>query len=825
MRFSYLVLLPALVSGLQAQMPYGYEWMSALPSARVIERSAAAQPDAASIYTLQPWRLSLGYAARSFEADFRASSPSIGLIAPYLGGKGDVGFYRAGSGLLYYEDGYVGPGNGDGTARGVVTSGWETPDHVANSDWSPDDFIFVVGPGISRRSTKSFHTKMFGMPEREDFASGDAVGFGPYVTLSHTFVESSAGSIGLSVTWTGLHGQIDASSNFGHPQRTDLIYTYDEIYFIGPVPNQNIDAYGLVVDADIANDLYEQAFGNPGTFRNPRKATKNYTINEWTAKGRSSLDVRLNEIFLSADVAWKPWQGWEFGLSAGPTLNVVSTTLHSRTAWVRQDGLTVAGETGRENDTHVAVGAGVRAVARYDLTRDGRAYLETHAGYKWLNDLAIRGPTASADLDLSDWEIGLGVGIQLNDWPGGSPWSVRAGVDTRTLSFKTGSANEASLKSLFTRSAGRGDVGFFNGRDTIQYDDGFIIGRGSAGLPVPIVGPGGFNTFSMDHPSQADLEYDPGTAPGSVPQTDGHIHFRSTGIHSDFRRLSTSGRREEETAVSPYVELHRDIGGWGPLSAGFTWGWSGWSDHYSLDKSLSATATVWQTISTYQYSYPYRRYFERGALSATSFPYSDDSLVADPRYFDYGFPYTRSKAVSSRTSLVRYYALTSASIDVSMQTLSFAADVAWKPLRHLELAFSAGPTVNIVTTSTDLSTDWVREDGLLFARLHEHDNKTQLRFGFRLMASARYDLTSDGRWYAEARGGYEWMQRMDVGIGLPSASIDATSWQIGGGIGCRLGVRPRLLPIRDARLAQKPQVKPAPPASGLATRVLGHGHY
>lgn len=820
MRSSLLALFVA--TGLHAQMPYGYEWMNAAPSPQIVARGVTSQGGSSSGHGQPNWRWSVGYAVRNFEADFKTPAPGLGPIAPYLGGIGDVGFYRGGSGVLSYEDGFVGPGYGDGTAFGSVTSDWATPGNPADPNFDRFGPIFAIGPGLDRRDTKTFHAKMFQGPDDEAKASGEGSGFGPYVRMSLTLAESESGSLGLSVTWTGLHGQMDASSFLGHPRRTDFIYTYDDIYFVepnGPVPNSFISANGLVIDADAVNALYEQAFGTHGTFRNPRKSTQSYTITDWTAAGYSSLDVRLNEIFLSADAVWKPRRGWELGLSAGPTLNVVGTTLNSRTAWVRNDGLAVPGATTRQNDTHVAVGAGVQGVARYDLTRDGRAFIEARAGYKWLNDIAIKGPAASADLDLSDWEVGLGVGIRLNDWPAGSPWSVRGGVDTRTLSFKTGVADKAAMKSLFNRSSGRGDVGFFNGRDTIQYDDGYIEGTEPGPLPVVVVF-GGYNTFSIDHASQADLEYNDGLFP-LFGTTDGYIHFHSTNMQSDLRDVSSSGRRDEETALSPYVELHRDIGAWGPVSAGLTWGWSGWNDHYSQERALSATATALQTVSTYQYSYPYSRFGKSSLLSGTSFPFGEDSLIADPRFFDFGRPDTRSKRGTTRTSLVRYYAFTSASVDVSMQTLSFAGDLAWKPLKHLELAFSAGPTVNVVSTSTDLSTDWVREDGLLFARLQDHEEKTQLCLGFRLMASARYDLTRDGRWYAEARGGYEWMQDIDVGIGLQAASIEATSWQVGGGIGCRLGVRPRLEAIRHLKPDKPKAVLPttaAPPRGPLTAR-------
>jgi hypothetical protein len=83
---------------------------------------------------------------------------------------------------------------------------------------------------------------------------------------------------------------------------------------------------------------------------------------------------------------------------------------YSNTAWERSDGLIVRGESTQQSDTQVAVGVGVQGVVRHGLTRNGRA---AHAGYKWLCDIAVGGSSSSANVDLSDWEVGVGVGIRF----------------------------------------------------------------------------------------------------------------------------------------------------------------------------------------------------------------------------------------------------------------------------------------------------------------------------------------------------------------------------------------------------------------------------
>ena len=813
------LLLIALVTttSLQAQTPYGYDWLNSSVSPGVIKRSAASQSSAPSSKAVNPWRLSVGYAVRSFEADFKMSAPSIGLIAPYLGGFGDVGFYRGGSGFLNYEDGYVGPSNGDGTAGGQVTSTWTTPDGTLIWDpsrfLSPGSIAIVGGPGDEDSSTITFHTKTFQMLNQEESAHDRGTGSGPYVRLGKTFIENDFGGLGFSATWTNLRGSMDGIANFGHPTRTDFNYTYDQAKFYGPGEPPGVFVYGLVVDANQVNDLHNQAFGTPGHYRDPRKTTTQFDVPEWTAIGSSYLDVRLNEIFLSADVTWKPWHGWEFGLSAGPTINVVSTTLNSRTSWFRSDGLTVAGETTRRNETHVALGAGVQGVARHDLTSDGRAFVEAHAGYRWLSDIAINGPSSSAKLDLSDWEVGLGVGIRLDDWPAGSPWTVRVGADSRRFSLRPGPGNESGLKSMFTQS--RPSVGLFNGRDTIQYDDGKIYGNGNEQRVMQIGG--GADRFTIDGSDQAEVH---NVIDGPHHYVGGHIVFHSSSFRESLTNVQASGVETTSTVISPSIAISKVLFVGGPLSIGVDLGWSSATELLGMRSALSGIATTRRINGLHTYSYPYYQNTGDEPIATSNYPFTGDGLIADPRAFISDSPTERPQHSSSQFSdTIHYFALTSASVDVSMQTLSFATDLSWKPLRHLEVGVSAGPTVNVVSTSTDLTTDWIRQDGLLFARLQDHETQTQLCFGWRMLASARYDLDRDGRWFAEARGGYEWMQNIDLGIGLQAASLDASSWQVGAGLGCRLGVKPKMSEIRRLS-AQRDRAKPKAETQNWRDRLL-----
>jgi len=201
MRLPTIAFLLIAVSAAAAP-PYGYEWMNEEPSAQLVQQAGTLTASRAA----QAWRLSVGYAVRSFEADFQMSAPSIGLIAPYLGGLGDVGFYGGGSELLEYEDGYLGPWS-------ILGSG-----AVFGGLYDHSDLVIVFGPGVDLKSTTVFHSTGYSLPRDHASTTERSSGWGPYVRVSNMLAEDAFGSLGLSVTWTSLHAGLESNAVFGHPE-------------------------------------------------------------------------------------------------------------------------------------------------------------------------------------------------------------------------------------------------------------------------------------------------------------------------------------------------------------------------------------------------------------------------------------------------------------------------------------------------------------------------------------------------------------------------------------------------------------------------------
>ena len=67
------------------------------------------------------------------------------------------------------------------------------------------------------------------------------------------------------------------------------------------------------------------------------------------------------------------------------------------------------------------------------------------------------------------------------------------------------------------------------------------------------------------------------------------------------------------------------------------------------------------------------------------------------------------------------------------------------------------------------------------------------------------------------------MQDIDLGIGMQAAGLDASSWQVGGALGCRLGVKAKMPEIRDLAYRQQ-RATPGPKSQGWLDRLLWKTH-
>lgn len=99
-------------------------------------------------------------------------------------------------------------------------------------------------------------------------------------------------------------------------------------------------------------------------------------------------------------------------MRGGLTLNAVNLDLASRTDWyVRSSGRLLATSFSSESASEFACGAYLGASVTYPLNEDGTVYLRAHGTYHWVDDVSISTNHATATVELSSWEGGLGIGI------------------------------------------------------------------------------------------------------------------------------------------------------------------------------------------------------------------------------------------------------------------------------------------------------------------------------------------------------------------------------------------------------------------------------
>ena len=77
-------------------------------------------------------------------------------------------------------------------------------------------------------------------------------------------------------------------------------------------------------------------------------------------------------------------------------------------------GRAIFSRTDRSRGSPMKVGAYAGLRAMLPLNDSGTLYLEAHGSYRWVDGVRVSAGPASANLDLSSWEGGVGLGIVLD---------------------------------------------------------------------------------------------------------------------------------------------------------------------------------------------------------------------------------------------------------------------------------------------------------------------------------------------------------------------------------------------------------------------------
>ena len=373
-------------------------------------------------------------------------------------------------------------------------------------------------------------------------------------------------------------------------------------------------------------------------------------------------------------------------------------------------------------------------------------------------------------------------------------WSVSSGIRARSISgdFAMGSIAPSgfSLGSSVNGRTGRGDVGLFKGgTGAVTYDDGSV---GPAyGTQDGDGAPDGSAYATINSQGQLattgryDVEGD--------EIFDLNFHSSSSFVRSS-SGYSPGGFRssDEEVVASPYIEFRCAIAetrNWGfNLVAGYSFARSG----LGSGAGVLGTAFNRSTSVVKNYTYTYDHFaFNSGAIG-TDYPFKDteSATIYDAGVANAPGGYTqnssdsqapRTKVDESRKSVDKEYtAMGSVELDVDLHEILLAAEATYQLDDSFQLTAAVGPTLNMFNSDMDVSSGWYQGAKRISSSTSDSD-ETSCKLGVMAQLGVRYFLSQE--WFIEANGGYRFVPEINTGSGSGEASLDASSWTAGVGVG------------------------------------------
>ncbi len=387
---------------------------------------ASAEPLVSTLDAKKKPHLRVGVSFRQVSVDFsRNSSPPapFGLTSGLPSGLGDVGLFTATSGNITYDNGVVGPDPGPVFPSGeafatianvsqltpTVPPRTELNSPVLNLAYQTSETTYannLQGSGLlisDDESTAAPFIQLVFPIKEEEIGGKEHTGNRDYflnAVVGYTFLKTAQG-----------HALQPVGSQQIASTTTNYTYVYDYIDIGGPVvspgalPGTTIYDVAAAVAAS-GGDISGNELLDPRT-----SATTTTGLISLLAVSQTNLDLELHEIPFGLE--WGRTYGkTKIALNAGGTLNIVNLSLANRTDWF------LAGTPGpvfsrysRQSDTAVKLGAYLGMNLTYPLNEEGTVYFEAHTSYRWVGSVHVETIDARADVDLSSWEGGVGIGI------------------------------------------------------------------------------------------------------------------------------------------------------------------------------------------------------------------------------------------------------------------------------------------------------------------------------------------------------------------------------------------------------------------------------
>lgn len=324
-------------------------------------------------------------------------------------GPGDVGFFTATSGPVVYEDGRLDSVSQPGLVDGVI-NGIGQVRHT-------NRFAFGVVSLIDRvtfSSSETDYSETFTDLSSQGAAGSEEEAAMPYVEWVLPLIENDDRFLRFVAGYHFLSTGSETRPELVGLQTLDsltttYLYHYDHLGVISPTDQFPLNTGVILFDVALAtfpgSDIGGDLLDPTGSRAVSRDATSVLALS------RSRLDVDLHEIPLGLEWGRRSGRG-EWALRGGITLNAVDLDLVTRTDWVQAgSGRLLASTLASESGSEFACGAYLGASVTWPLNEDGSVYLRAHGTYHWVDEVSISASHATATVELSSWEGGLGIGI------------------------------------------------------------------------------------------------------------------------------------------------------------------------------------------------------------------------------------------------------------------------------------------------------------------------------------------------------------------------------------------------------------------------------
>lgn len=366
------------------------------------------------------------------------------------------------------------------------------------------------------------------------------------------------------------------------------------------------------------------------------------------------------------------------------------------------------------------------------------------------------------------------------------PWSFSAGVTVRSIDADFHlSAPALNLRGLGL-PRGAGDIGLFSGGATRRYDNGSVGPDASAAL---LPGAGLRSGLGL---TQGGNSYSEGrSAFTSLPLSTFDFYSHSYSYSSSLQSTSVDVS-DSDVGVGPYLEFSRRLVDSPSLIVDAFVGWSYVETSHSSGQRTVARQSVFQRDVRHTYSYEGIDFSNPafGGITPPGFPNASGMVIYDAQLYNSLTPFPIGIRGPRQTDRVTnrlyasYYAVTGGSLDVHLNEIPFGVKVG-RRFGDLTVLAELGGLLAVIDYDLSAESRWYRSSGSLVSRQSWQDSDADVKMGVFTGLTLQYDLSKDGRWFAEAHGTYRWVDTAHASAGPVRVKIDVSSWEGGLGLGYR----------------------------------------